>query len=86
MNRGGQVWGRPLVWLNRISARHATLFALRATALLMALALVAPVYAAGRQNVQVVWSNDAPLGGYQLGDFNGDSRTDLFRVNGSQWQ
>ncbi len=37
-------------------------------------------------NVQVLWSDDLPLAGYRFGDFDGDGRTDVFRISGSQWQ
>jgi uncharacterized repeat protein (TIGR01451 family) len=59
---------------------------LRLFTLAIVFILFAPVQAAGRQNVEIVWSNDAPLGGYQLGDFDGDGKTDLFRITGTQWQ
>ncbi len=37
-------------------------------------------------NVQVLWNDDLPLAGYRFGDFDGDGRTDVFRISGSQWQ
>lgn len=71
-------------WLSRMRQNAPRL--LRLFTLVMIFVLFAPVQAAGRQNVDVVWSNDAPLGGYQFGDFDGDGTTDLFRISGTQWQ
>jgi hypothetical protein len=66
--------------------RHAPPRLAQILALALTFILFAPVQAAGRQNVAVLWSNDPPLGGYQFGDFDGDGKTDLFRVVGTQWQ
>jgi hypothetical protein len=71
-------------WLYRL--RNNAPKYLRLLTLVLIFVLFAPVQAAGRQNVDVVWSNDAPLGGYQFGDFDGDGKTDLFRISGNQWQ
>ena len=85
-NRRQGIYQEALRTLARLRPRRPGLLVARMLALLLTAVLVAPVYAAGRQNVDVVWSNDAPLGGYNLGDFDGDGRTDLFRVVGTQWQ
>lgn len=71
-------------WSSRVRGYAPRL--LRLFTLVIIFVLFAPVQAAGRQNVELDWSNDAPLGGYQLGDFDGDGATDLFRVVGTQWQ
>jgi hypothetical protein len=71
-------------WSSRVRQNAPGL--LRLLTLVLIFILFAPVRAAGRQNVEVVWSNDAPLGGYSFGDFDGDGKTDLFRISGTQWQ
>src|SRR5690606_27112264 len=75
-----------LAWLDRARLRRGIRWSARVAVLAFALVLIAPVYAAGRQDARLVWSNDPPLAGYLLGDFDGDGRTDLFRVDGTQWQ
>src|SRR5690554_2974725 len=71
-------------WSSRMRSYAPRL--LRLITLVVIFVLFAPVQAAGRQNVDVDWSNDAPLGGYLFGDFDGDGATDLFRITGTQWQ
>lgn len=75
-----------ITWLAAHRPQQWTSLLLRIAAVTMTVIFFAPVQAAARQNVEKVWSNDPPLGGYQLGDFNGDGSTDLFRVVGTQWQ
>ena len=53
-------------------------------AFLIVVLVVIPVAAAA--NVQVLWSNEPSLEGLRFGDFDGDGRTDVFRMSGSQWQ
>ena len=66
------------------SRRTVSWLASAVAALLIVALVVIPVAAAA--NVQSLWSNEPPLDGLRFGDFDGDGRTDVFRIVGSQWQ